>query len=304
MQALFEVDQDATWRGRSGESSADGVRFGLMTKKVDWRLLGRYALLISLTVWIPIPLLDQGIENLLRRRLVRALARRHGAELDDEAVEALGNRSYSGCMGCFWSVVLWPIKKLLKSIVAVFQIKEMADLGSDVVHRGLLLEEAFEAGWLPGEAPRVREAMDRAVAKVDTRVVERAVRGTFRDHSDDLTRVVAEATRVARERAKGHRGEALADAADAGALGETAEEMSSAMTAALQGTGIVPELIQWFRAEMGREPRLESRMGGLLEASELLPADEEPATGERLAIEGPLVEEAVEVEAKPKDGKI
>lgn len=265
-------------------------------RPIDWLLLTRYAVLVALTELVPVPLLDRGLENVLRRRLVRALLARHGVTLDDAAIRMLADEPGGGCLGCLAAIVLWPIKKLLKSVVFVFQAKAMADKVSDVVHRSLLLEEALESGWLPGDAENVRAAMDRSLEKVDVRVVERAVLGTFRDRQNDWSRLIAETTRVARERARSRDegGHALADAADRDDLGDAANELSSAMSAALQATGISAEVVQWFRAEMGAPPKLERRVAGAVEPTELLPGD---ADGDVPRLAPPPIEEAVEVAA-------
>jgi len=255
------------------------------TKTLDWLLIGRYALLIALTALIPVPLLDRGIENYLRRRMVRAIADRHELELSEEDVATLAHVPSGGCFGCVWSLVLWPFRKILKTILIVWQVKSIADAASEIVHRGLMLEEALESGWIPGDAQVVRKAMDTALASVDTRLVERQIAGVFQDHTNDLNRLIYQTTEMARA-------DAIAAAVEADELITGATGLTTAMTAALQSSGVVPELIQWFRAEMGADP-LEGRgVGGLLEVEEILPPDD----SEEIAEEGVLIEEAEEVE--------
>jgi hypothetical protein len=235
-------------------------------KSIDWLLIGRYALLIALTALIPIPLLDRGIENYLRRRMVRSIARRYELELSDDDVVTL---AHSPGRGCLSSIVLWPIRKILKTVLFVWQVKSIADSASEVVHRALMLEEAMTVGWLPGDAQVVRKAMDTSLEKVDTRLVERQIAGVFQDHTHELNRLIYQTTQLARA-------DALAAAVEADELGSGAAGLTVAMTAALRGTGTVPELIQWFRAEMGADPLDGKGVAGLLEAEEILPADESP----------------------------
>lgn len=270
-----------------------------MDRAIPWLLIGRYALLIALTALIPIPLLDRGIENLLRRRLVRAIADRHGAELSPEEIALLGNAPAGGCWGCVASVVLWPFRKVLKTMLIVLQVKAMADLASEVLHRTLMLEEALDTGWLPGDAEAVREGMDRTLACVDTRPIERQLMGTLRDHRHDLNRVVWEATRIARERVRGERGEALALAVERDELGAEADEMSEAMVASLQATGVTNELLQWFRAEMGDVPKLPLKVDGALSPEAVLPADPEDLPS--ALVLHPHLEDADEVTEEPED---
>ena len=235
---------------------------------IDWILILRYALLIGLTVMIPIPLLDSTIENLLRRRLVRQLAQRRGVELTEAQIATLGNAPAGGCMGCLWAVATWPFRKILRTILIVLQVKVIADLASEIVHRSLLLEEALELGFLPEQPDRVRVAMDKALVSVDTRVVERQLLGVFREHTHDLNRVVFEATKVAKSSQDPDQG--LADAVAADELGSGAERMTQAMAASLKGVGMVPELVAWFRAELMTSGPGE--VAGPVEP-ELLPAD-------------------------------
>jgi hypothetical protein len=220
---------------------------------VDWLLLGRYALLVSLCQVIPVPLVDAWTGNVLRRRLVRALAQQHGAELPEADVATLGDAPGGSCLGCALSVVLWPLKKILKTVFFVFLIKDVVDEVSRVLHHGLMLHDALERGRLPGDAAEVRGAMDRALDKIDTRVLERALRGVFRDARDDLNDLVHQATAIAREQVRGERVGALADAADHDALGPGVQHLSEAMAAALRGSGLVPEVLTRFRIELGDE---------------------------------------------------
>lgn len=257
-------------------------------REIDWLLVGRYALLIALTTLIPVPLLDRGVENLLRRRMVRVQAERHGVFLDDAAIATLGNAPSGGCLGFVWALVTWPIKKLVRTVLIFLSAKQFADLAMEALHRALMLEEAIELGFLPGDPDRVRVAMDKTLAAVDTRVVERTLLGIFQDHTNDLNRVVWEATRIARsDLTAPQRESALADAIESDALGSGAREMTAAMTAALRGTGIVPELLAWFRTELGKGA---PEVGGLVEP-EVLPPDDVP----RAALPEPVVEEADEV---------
>ena len=221
-------------------------------RDMDWYLILRYALLIGLTMLIPIPVVDGALENLLRRRLVRSLAEQRGIQLTDAQVATLGNATGGGCMGCLWGAISWPFRKILRTVLIVLQVKVIADLASEIIHRSLLLEEALKLGLLPDESERVREVMDRSLASVDTRVVERRLLGVFRAHTSDLNRAIFEATRSVR--AQRNRGKALAEAIEADSLGSGVRSLTSAMEASLHDLGVVPELVAWFRAELGAPP--------------------------------------------------
>ncbi|MCA9489477.1 MAG: hypothetical protein KC621_06125 [Myxococcales bacterium] len=262
---------------------------------LDWLLLGRYALVVALCELIPIPLLDGWVENRVRRRMVRLITTRHGIALDDAQVALLADASGAGCMGCFWAIVMWPVKKLLKTVLIVFQAKTITDRFSEVLHRALLTEEACELGLLPEKVEEVRKAMDQALAHVDTRPVERKLVGTLRDAKHELNGAVWESARVARERLRDRPAEALADAAEGDQLPQ-ASELSRVLTATVQVSGLVPELVKWFHGELGLL-QVEPKIAGLIEP-ELVPSDiVEPATP---ALPMP-VEDAVEVVPEPDE---
>jgi hypothetical protein len=253
-------------------------------------LIGRYALLVALCALIPLPIVDGMVENYLRRRMARKIAERHGQELPPDALSTLADAPSGGCVGCLFAILWWPVKKLLKTLSVVFQVKGITDTMSEVVHRGLLLEEAFRAGWLPGDTAKVRLAMDKALTNVDTRPLERALNGSLRDVRHELNRAIWESVRITRARLA-TQAEALADAADKDTLGPEASRASEVMVAAIQGYGLVPELVAWFRAEMGAPPELEARLPGPLEPEVLA---SEPDLDPARALPAP-VEDAVEV---------
>jgi hypothetical protein len=255
---------------------------------IDWLLVGRYALLAGLCALIPIPIVDTWFENVLRRRMLRGIARRHGVTLGPADLSTLGDAATGGCLGLLLAVILWPIKKVLKTVLIVFQVKSIADTVSEVVHRGLLVEEALERGWLPGDAGTVRTAMDRALAHIDTRPIERSLMGPLRDGRHELNRVIWESVRIARLR-RDQPAEAVADAAETRGLGTAADTL--AMDTALRVRGLVPELVGWFRAEMGAPPRLEDGLAGPI-VPEVLPPDAAPEPDK--ALPAP-VEDAEEV---------
>lgn len=223
---------------------------GGVSRDPDWFLIGRYALLVALTALIPVPLMDSITETTLRRRMVRALAARHDVKLEEGQIRTLADTPGGGCSGCLVAVVKWPFEKLFKTVFFVLGIKNLVDVASEVLHRGLLLEEAFARGWLPERVPEVRSAMDRSLACIDTRIVERRLVSVFADHTNELNRAVHEAARLARLRVR-QAGPRLADAADQGLLGAAFDRMVELFTETVHGTAVVPELLHWFRAEMG-----------------------------------------------------
>lgn len=229
-----------------------------MQRSVDWRLVAWWTTLVALSTWIPLPWVDRLVANALRRGLFARIGAQHGVAFDAATLALLADDPGGGCMGCLWSIVVWPVKKLLKYVLAFLQVKEMVDAGTDTLHRALLIEEALEMGWLPREPEKVRLAMDEALAKVEHRVGERVMFGPFREKGGGrFGRVIQELTRVGREQRS--QGEGV---------------FTAAVLAALDGPRVVlPEAVWWFDAAMGRDLRVPGRLEGALD-TELVEAPE------------------------------
>jgi hypothetical protein len=202
---------------------------------LDVRTIGFYAAVASMTVWIPLPLVDGVAQNHVRRAMVREVFRRHGLAVEPETVAILADQPRGSCLGCIGSVLVWPIKKLLKWVFTFLQFKEMADIGSDVAHRALLLEEAVRQGWLPGNPKNVRNAMDRTFERLEFRPVERYLRGPFRTEDKEWREAVRAAVDGSRKLPSG-----------GFPPGTTA-----AMRFSFTTQGFMAEAVHGFRAEMG-----------------------------------------------------
>ncbi len=238
---------------------------------------------MAMTVWIPLPLLDSFVETRLRRSLTRKLAERHGVNLPEEAVSKVSDLPGMTCLGCLLVVPLWIVKKLIKWAITLWTFKEMFDLTSDVAHRALMLEEALHQGWLPDKPDLVRSAMDQTLDVVRIKPLERMVQGTFRGGTPQEQQRLATAAQRDRERQN-----------------TGMDTLTPAVRAAAETTGLLPEVLHTFRAEMGRSPLIEPKMGGVLEAAEVLPSDAEELELPREQ----TAEEAVEVPVpeKPDSG--
>ena len=135
--------------------------------------------------------------------------------------------------------------------------------------------------------------MDRALTHVDTRPLERSLNGALRDVRHDLNLAIWESVRITRARLVNT--PALADAADAGTIGPATGHTSEVMVAAIQGFGLVPELVAWFRAEMGAPPAIEARLPGPIEPEVVAEPKEDQGPPQLPA----PVEDAMEVSAPP-----
>ncbi len=199
---------------------------------IDRQLLSTWSAVAGLTGLVPVPLFDTWLQNRARRGLVRRVLQARGVTLAPAELAALADTPSGGCLGVLLAVLIWPFKKMLRTVFFVWELKAVADVASDVFHRALLLEEALDSGWVPGDLAKVRAAMDAAVGKVDTRIIERNLWGNLRDPKHALNDAVVAAVKGSRE----------------------ASDLSRALAAAVETSGLVPELVIWFRAEMGTAP--------------------------------------------------
>lgn len=215
----------------------------------QWPLVSRYAFLVALAQLIPVPILDVMVENWIRRRLTHIQLAAWGIELPGKDVRMLGDSSAGGCLGLVWSVIVWPIKKLLRTVLFVLQLNAMVNVFSDVVHRALLVHEALEHGLIPGDAVQVRAAMNRALKDIDTRVVERGLASVFKQSRVGLLKLfLGERGRI-REEVRAERGDVEVSDVDRAPLHDKAEAMTQALAAAAEVPGVQAELLRRFRKE-------------------------------------------------------
>lgn len=214
----------------------------------SWLRLGRYALLIALSPLIPIPFVDSHVETVLRRRLVRRMAEEQGVTIESPEIRVLADMPGSGCLGLLFSVLLWPIKKILRVVFFFLSAKAMADTFSEVVHRGLMLSEALDAGLLPGKEAEVRAAMDGALERVDTRVLEVSLTTAFRESRSALGGVADAVRGFVGSRPE--RETALEEAVEGGAVVEL-DDMATSLASVVQDRGPWTEIRHDFREGLG-----------------------------------------------------
>jgi len=177
-------------------------------------IFARSALLTGLCRFVPVPFLDDYLEAKVRHSMVSSLLRLEGRTYRAGHLAPLWEGA-EGCMGgCVgfalslpWVLVVKLVKKIFRWVLFVFVAHEAAvHVGQTLllgraIHR-LLARGAFPEGAQdePGlvlrqEARLVRGAFDRAFAGTDLRVLERLLRGVFRQVRG-LPRAGAHAVRV------------------------------------------------------------------------------------------------------------
>ncbi len=157
-----------------------------------------HSVLAGLTPLIPLPWVDDWAREGIQTRMVRAIAKAHGASLYDADARALGKEA--GPKGSMlYSVAkklaFLPIKKLFRKALFVLVVKDMMEVASQTYHVGYLLDFAFGQGWQGTHAPeKLREAVDAVCKRADTSPVRRAFASVF-EESRELLGAAVEAAR-------------------------------------------------------------------------------------------------------------
>lgn len=214
---------------------------------------------------IPVPLLDDWVRDLLRRRLAGDLAARRGVALAGAEVRILacGHHppSVQGCLrGCFAltfvkplvKIVLKVLTKVFRKILVFLMIKDSVDTFSETFHEAYLLRHALALGSLddlPAPVLKVRRAIEAAVAETDHRPIEQLARRTFRSSWRLIRQGARRLTGLSRElrREGGQSEDELPGELD---LTEEEEALGS----------VVDELTERLESESGYLARLEARL--------------------------------------------
>lgn len=126
---------------------------------------------------IPLPWVDGWVERRVTRRLLQEVARERGVTLADEHLDVLvGDRS-SLVLGVVQAVVVWPLKKLFKTVLYFLTVKDVLDGVARAAHRVTLVDDALARGLLPARVEEVRRAMDHALERVMVSPVVRPLYG-------------------------------------------------------------------------------------------------------------------------------
>lgn len=147
-----------------------------------------FAVLAGLCPLIPLPFIDDIALDLVRKQLVTSLFGSHKLALSPALMAALlQSDKPNALIGCFASIVLYPIKKLFRKIFFVLAIKDSVDAASAVLHEGMLIRHALSSGLVDqrsladGTASMAAlNAAIRATCKqTDTRPVNQTLRRVF-----------------------------------------------------------------------------------------------------------------------------
>lgn len=164
--------------------------------------LAPLVVICGLCTLVPLPILDDWCERRVTRTLLSGIAKDRGVELEAAALHTLTEDRSSMLLGCLFSMFIWPFKKLFSTFFVVFIIKQGIDKATLAAHRAAMVRVALDQGLLTastlqaGEAERVRDAMDAAIAGVRTSPLGRGLRRLANpeipvpDGADGLVRLV------------------------------------------------------------------------------------------------------------------
>ncbi|MCO4744921.1 MAG: hypothetical protein KC912_09030 [Proteobacteria bacterium] len=95
----------------------------------------RYAVAAAACELIPVPLLDTVAQNQVRRRALTKAASSAGRSLSTEELHALADEPLATGWELVRMLLLWPFKKLFRTVFMVWTVWVMFQVGSDVVER-------------------------------------------------------------------------------------------------------------------------------------------------------------------------
>lgn len=121
-----------------------------------------HVLLAGLAKFVPVPILDDYLYRTALRRAVAEDAVVAGQSLDAATLDALTGDRSSLLVGCLTAVVIWPIKKLFRTVFWFLTVKDVIDAWALATETIALVGIAREKGWLPAHADTVRRAVDNA----------------------------------------------------------------------------------------------------------------------------------------------
>lgn len=124
---------------------------------------------------IPIPFLDGYVEHRLNRAIFAELGAARGTPLSKDTLRLLANDRTSLLKGCLYVAVVWPLKKLFRTVLYFLTVKDVLDATARAALRAAMVEEALDAGLLPARADEVRARMDLVLERFRVSPLTRAM---------------------------------------------------------------------------------------------------------------------------------
>ncbi|MEC7985633.1 MAG: hypothetical protein VX278_10755 [Myxococcota bacterium] len=115
----------------------------------------KYSLLYGLASFIPIPLLDEYAQELLFRRMLKRMCEHYGYPISQPHLKYLSRKSGGCCSGCILGVLLWPIKKFIKTVAFFLSFKSLSDEVASCCIQALAYQEVLKLGWNSQEKEKI-----------------------------------------------------------------------------------------------------------------------------------------------------
>jgi uncharacterized protein (DUF697 family) len=225
------------------------------------RIVAAHATIAGLCPLIPVPFVDDlAIRNVVQRMYTQ-LYEAHGYTLPVSGAKILGDKASTRLRDAMTSVVLFPIKKIVRKVVYVLAVKDCADVASAVFHDGWLLARVLEAPLHgadrkpspedPKFLRKVRKAMLKTYEEVDPVPLRRALVGAFLNAKVGVRHGVKTLQRLLRER----KGKGKKQDVDPAAV-EGVQKLSASVSEAAMGEGkYMDALERIFQRHLGQPSR-------------------------------------------------
>jgi hypothetical protein len=129
-----------------------------MNARIAW-----LALTCGVCALVPLPFLDAWLERRVTRALFRAVAVEAGQPLDEATLALLTEDRESLLLGCLGTVLIWPLKKLFRTVFYFLTLKDVVDGVALAAVRASMVHARI--AHLPAEAGRVRDHMDATIGR-------------------------------------------------------------------------------------------------------------------------------------------
>lgn len=127
--------------------------------------LARRATGVGLAALIPLPFVDEMVRTRLLRSSYRHAASDAGITLGPEVLRALTRAEGSLLWAIVRAVLVWPWKKLFRTVLYFLTVKDVLDWTAEAAMRAEMVHMAAVAGALPERADEVRQQMNAVLER-------------------------------------------------------------------------------------------------------------------------------------------
>ncbi len=130
----------------------------------------KYSLLYGLASFIPVPLVDEYTQEVLFRRMLHKIFNHYDQPLSHPNAKRLSQKGGSFCWGCVAGLLLWPIKKFIKTVAFFLSFKSLSDEIASCSLRAIAYQEALRMGWKSEDEEKVLQLKQvvSSIAKQET----------------------------------------------------------------------------------------------------------------------------------------